>query len=142
MSIERLALATFLDKVAPGYPLGIPSSAIAQPEVESLLACTFVLITTTTSLADEYAELLEAIATKGLKLARGVWQVKVALPSDSSPMDLSTPLTVVLGGAQHPGAIQTGAHGKVLFSHSIIEIAKNPSIKREFWGHLQSFLAT
>ncbi len=142
MTLDRHSLACFLDKIAGNYPSGLPLTALVSdrraPEEAPTWECVFVLISTDTSISSIHADLLDAICTKGLKFERSSCDVRVVPTwSGTDPRELA-PLTVVLGAERAPGTIESTSHGKILFSHPIGSIATNASLKRDFWGHLQS----
>lgn len=142
MTSNPLELASFLDKVARAYPSGIPVAAVTQARHQPAFACCFVLVSGSPAVSGTYAELIDAICTKGLKLDRSTCEVRVVSQVEEDLASFGAPLTVVLGSSRTPGSIEEPQGRRVLFSHSIEGIASNPNTKREFWGHLQALLRT
>jgi hypothetical protein len=148
MRTEQCDLATFLDKVRNNYPYGIPREAIAAPravaeERTPAPRCLFVLILDTPQASASEMELLDAICTKGLKIAREEC-ASVVLGSGASDEEISeaierarAPLSIVLGSPAALGTVAASTSGVVLHSHPLPVIANDIGAKREFWGLLQ-----
>jgi hypothetical protein len=140
MSLEREALACFLDKVAFLYPYGVPASAMAAPSQQTTIECAFILVSTDSAIGSTHSELLDAICTKGLRLNRKACDVRVIPTWPESSPSMTAPLTVVLGAQRKPGTVESSSGGKILYSHSIDQIANQVTLKRDFWSHLQALV--
>lgn len=133
-------LACLLDKVARGYPLGIPRTALTTPTLTPAYRCAFLVVSDSQSTLETHADLIDAICTKGLKLDRSLCDARVVSDSGHEWQGSGIPMTVVLGSSRVPGSIESSGATTCLFSHSLEAIASNAGSKREFWGHLQTLL--
>lgn len=145
---DQCNLATLLDKIRSHYPYGIPREAIVAPRsvpeaTPPAPRCLFALVLDTPQLSAAQIELLEAICTKGLKLAREEYSSVVFGPGASTEEILAAiertgaPLSVVLGSPTALGTVAASKSGVVIYSHPLPVIANDIGAKREFWGLLQ-----
>ena len=153
MNSEQTNLASLLDKVRSHYPYGIPKEAIVAPRASEQVPsaavtpaprCLFVVILEAPALTQAQGDLIDAICTKGLKIAREEC-VSVVLSTETSPTEVQgtiervgARLSVVLGGPAAHGTVTASKTGTVIHTHSLPSIAENVAIKREFWGLLQA----
>lgn len=147
-SPERFA--RYLDRVRSSYPSGIPTAAIQTPAsnaqaIDGTPIVSFIALEPSESLPAEHDSLIDSIVTKGLKLAldrtaRRVVTTHAELRSTLAEQAGLNGVIVILGAEQPDGRVEEIGGTSVLYSHSLTAIATEPSVKRVFWGHLQTVL--
>lgn len=144
---EAQRLAGFLDRVARGYPGGIPAKAIAAGRRSAELPpkrCVLLAVGTSDTLDERLATLAHAIGAKGLRLSDEQFVVRSvhSPPVDDSALaslieELSASVVIVCGGSASPGTQREVAGAYVLETYELTQIADNADTKRRFWEHLK-----
>lgn len=138
-----LQLARLLDQVGSLYPNGIPvstlvSNASAEASPESSSRYHFFVVGES-ELTPANAALLEGIASKGLRLSSDEYRISFVSEED---------VTAEVGRCASERVIVFGAPGRKdledrsLATHSLEQISSDPTLKRELWRSLQTFLTT
>jgi hypothetical protein len=143
-------LARYLDRVRSSYPYGIPASAIRMPtssvhSVVSAPVVSFLVVEAAGIVPPEHEALIDSIVSKGLKLpldrtARRVVKNPTELRIAVEEHAAYDGVVIILGAEQPDGRLEQLGGACVLHSHSLAAIATDPSVKRTFWGHLQTVL--
>ncbi len=154
MSVQRphspQHLARYLDRVRGSYPYGIPETAIATPTIDEDSVprpplVSFIVMTSSEVFPAEYDALMDSIVNRGLKIetsqtARRIVRTDSELQAALDECAAHNGVVIVLGAEPTDGRLEPRAGAYVLYSHSLTSIASEPSVKRAFWGHLQSVL--
>jgi hypothetical protein len=148
LSTPRI-LAT-LDRIGKLYPGGIPRGLIKQtisvaatPSGKKLV----LLIESARELEADGRALAEAICGKGLKLPLEQCEIlcfseeRLSLEGIKEIFSQFGCRAVLILGTKKPaGQFERFSDRVALWSHSLKEIASEPSKKRDFWEHLKSLI--
>ena len=145
MNIEnQTQLAQLLDKIGSLYPAGIPTASIvasemSQPEVEvgtvPRVRARLVVVGDRSEVSSEELALLDAIATKGLKLTEDEYTREfVATSADAFAPDKPLGALTVLFGEP---AVPSNAAGMVIPTNSLASLCGDPDLKKGLWRCLQ-----
>ncbi len=145
MNIEnQTQLAQLLDKIGSLYPAGIPTASIvasemSQPEIEVRMVprvrARLVVVGDRAEISSEELALLDAIATKGLKLTEDEYATEfVATPSEAfASGHLPAAVTIVFGAVDSP----KNAQGEVIVTNALGELLVDTALKKALWRSLQ-----
>jgi hypothetical protein len=142
-------LARLLDQLHAVYPNGIPRGLIKVPETpehaepaDGHPPYLFVAVTSDGALAAAEDELLESIATKGLKLTKDSFSKVVVADGDSAASTLSGGSQVVLifGGSGPRRFVEREGGGRGLVTFSVKDLLADAAHKKELWRELQKLL--
>lgn len=143
MPIEHpTQLAQLLSRIAALYPYGIPTSAIVAPAeqaaaVESVrrVRARLVVVGDEASTSVDEIALLDAIATKGLKLTSDGYSKEFVQSASVAfaPGSVEGGVTILFGCSGAP----EGAVGHVITTGSLSELMGDASLKKTLWRELQ-----
>jgi hypothetical protein len=143
-------ILAMLDRIVKLYPGGIPrglikqtSSVAASPSGKKLV----LLIESAREIEADGRALAEAICSKGLKLPLEQCEV-LCLSEERLSLEgikeissqFGCRAVLILGAKKPAGQFERFSDRVALWSHSLKEIASEPSKKREFWEHLKSLI--
>lgn len=139
-------LARFLDQVAASYPNGIPVNVIVSPASQDDTVITAPLyqfyVVGERELSPGATNLLEGIASKGLRLARDEYSVSRVSEQHIQREVASLPSNrvIVFGASSDRGLVRRPGGEPALLTHSLEELSGNAELKKELWRDLQAFL--
>ena len=137
-------LVRLLDQLHAAYPNGIPRSAIKAPEVASEASPSYLLVALSAegALTSAEDELVDSIATKGLKLSKDSYTKRVVRDDASIEAALSTcaGVVIVFGGSKSRGFHETASGGRALCTFSLPDLLAEAAHKKELWRELQKLL--
>lgn len=142
-------LARLLDQLHAAYPHGIPLEVIKAPIPEATgvtgepdAAFLLVAVSADEALSPAEDELLESIATKGLKLAKDAF-TKLVVPdvaAAGAALAGGASVVIVFGGYEQRGFIEREGGGRALMTFGVKDLLADAAHKKELWRELQKLL--
>lgn len=139
-------LARLLDQISGAYPNGIPVRSMVPSGPSEVLQETlpryhFFLVGDGDP-SPTNQELLEGIASKGLRLSKEDYQSSVIPQSKVAAEVASCPSerVIVFGAVDGMGSIERVVGAPALMTYSLERLSMEPALKRELWHSLQAFL--
>lgn len=144
--LSPIQLARLLDQLQAGYPNGIPLSVITSGATESgdVVSSPYLLVAVSSqgALRPEEEDLLDSIATRGLKLPKDSFSKTVVSDEASVDAALASGASVVLvfGGSGPRGFRERDGGGRALFTFAVSDLIADAAHKKELWRELQTLL--